>query len=476
MSTSVAKNAGYMTIASIGQKLVAFAYFAVIARLLGPEQQGIYTTAITFTTIMVVFVDLGFTNVLIREVAKKKDQAQAYFSTLLSLKIVLGLVTYIATAVIVNLLGYDALLKHLIYASAITMLLDSLHLSIYGVMRGLGNLRYEAIMIFGSQFMTLVLGGIALYLQLPLIYLIFAFTIPSAVNVLFASVMLFRKFRITLTPKFDRSIFMHLGKIAIPFALAAIFARIYSYIDTILLERLMDATAAGWYSVPYKITFAFQFIPLALIAALYPKFSEYFAHDKAKLAYIFERGSKYLLILAFPIAVGIGVLSSDIILTVFGDNYQASILPLRILIVSLIFSFISFPIGAFLNACDRQATQTTIVAIVMVLNIIMNIMLIPRYGAVGAASAALTGNILLTVLGYMIMPQIAKISHAFIAKTVVLVAAAAGLMGMLVYYSNMQLHFSLAILVGAGSYALFLFLFRIVSIEQLQEALRLVKK
>lgn len=474
--SSIAKNASYMTIASVGQKMIAFVYFAIIARMLGPAQQGIYTTAMTFTTIMVVFVDLGFTNVLVREVAKAKDKAQEYLSTLLAVKIGLGIITYLATVMIVNILGYDDLLKLLIYVSAITMLFDSCHVTLYGVMRGFGTLRYEALMIFGSQLITLLFGSLFLFLKLPLVSLVLAFTIPGAINVIFAAVVLSKKFGIHFRPSFHKTAFFHLGKIAIPFAIAAVFARIYSYIDTILLERLMDATAAGWYAVPYKITFAFQFIPLALVAALYPKFSEYYAHNRQKLAYIFERGSKYLLLLAFPIAVGIGVLAPDIIGVIFGDTYAASVLPLQILIVSLIFSFISFPIGAFLNACDKQSTQTGIVAIVMVVNIVMNIILIPTYGPVGAAIAALTGNILLTVLGYLIMPHIAKISHIFIAKTVGQVSIAAGIMGLIVYYSNLHVHFTLSIMLGIVSYAILIYIFRIVTTSQLREAFSLVKK
>jgi len=70
-------------------------------------------------------------------------------------------------------------------------------------------------------------------------------------------------------------------------------------------------------------------------------------------------------------------------------------LPLQVLLAGLVFSYISFPIGAFLNACNRQATQTAIVFFVMILNIALNFFLIPRYGVVGAAVSALAGNFVL---------------------------------------------------------------------------------
>ena len=61
------------------------------------------------------------------------------------------------------------------------------------------------------------------------------------------------------------------------FALAAIFAKIYAYMDTFLIKIFLGDEEVGFYSVAYKITFALQFIPLAFVAALYPAFSNYSA-------------------------------------------------------------------------------------------------------------------------------------------------------------------------------------------------------
>lgn len=473
---SAVKNTSFMTIASVFQKVIAFAYFTLIARELGAAGTGKYFFALSFTTIFVVFVDMGLTNVFIREAAKAKQKLGEYLSTILSMKIVLGVLSYLAVLVVINLLGYEAETRHLVYLSGVTMLFDSLHLTLYGSLRALGELKYEAISIVGSQLLTLILGTFFLFSGFPLIFLILAFTISSIANVLFVVSVLLVKYRISLRPVYNKTTSKYLFGIAVPFALAAIFARVYAFIDSILLSKMIGDAAVGFYSIPYKITYAFQFIPLALIAALYPKFSEYFAHDKKKLAYVFERGVKYLLLIAMPITVGIGVLSEDIILFLYTEEYLSSILPLQILIVGLLFSYLSFPIGAFLNACDRQKAQTTIVGIVMLVNIAMNLVLIPRYDIVGASIASLVGNVLLASLGYIIVPKIAKVSHSYMLKAFFHVALAAAAMGILVYAANAQMHFFYAILVGAVSYPVLLFVFGSVTKRELHEAINLVKK
>lgn len=476
MSRTIAKNAALMTLASVGQKIISFVYFTIIARSIGVEGTGKYFFALSFTTVFVVFVDLGFTNVLVREAAKAKEKIEQYLSVIVGTKLVLAVLTYIAAIVTIRLMGYPIETRHLVYLSAITMLFDSFHLTFYGVLRAVGDLKYEAISITVSQFITLILGSIFLYLQFPLIYLIAAFTIPSALNALYAGIVVRYKYHIRLKPGYDRETFLHIIRITIPFALAAILARFYSYFDSIILSRLAGDAAVGWYSIPYKITYAFQFIPLALVAALYPRFSEYYEHNREKLAFLFQEGVKYLLIIVCPIAVGISVLARDIVLEIYSPEYLPSILPLQILMAGLVFSFISFPIGSFLNACNHQKTQTAIVALVLGVNIILNLLLIPGYGIIGAAIAALVGNILLALLGYIIVPRIAAVSHRYLFKTVSQIVLSSVFMGFGVYYIKFFTHFTVAIIFGAVIYVVMLIVTRTITRTELVDIKQLLKR
>ena len=473
---STTKNTMFMITASIGQKLVAFVYFTLIARQLGAEGVGIYFFALSFTTIFVVFVDLGLNSVLIRESSKYKENIQTYFSNVLFAKFVLGILAYIGVVITINAMGYDIDVKALVYISGITMLFDSLHLSIYGVLRALGNLKYEAIGIVMSQTLTFVIGGFFLYNGFPLIYLMYAFLIPSMINVLFASTLLYKKYKISLRPKYDRKIFIRLAQIAVPFAIAAIFARVYSYADSIILSKLAGNEAVGWYSIPYKITYAFQFIPLAFVAALYPRFSEYFVNDKKKLAELFDKSLRYLLIVVFPISVGIAVLAKDIVLYLYTPEFVNSILPLQILVGGLVFSFIGFPIGAFLNACDKQKTQTSIVGFAMVINITLNLLLIPNFGVVGAAISALVGNFLLTILGYAVVPQIIKLKHSKVLQMFGKSVLSAGVMGVCVWWTNLYVNFFVSIAVGVVVYFILVLATRILTLGQFYEAYLLFRK
>ncbi len=476
MSHSIAKNTAFMTVASIAQKIISFVYFTLIARSVGVEGTGKYFLALSFTTIFVVFVDLGLTNVLVREASRVKENIQKYVSTILSVKLLFGALSYGVVIFVSSVLYPDIELRHMIYLSGITMLFDSFNLTIYGILRSLGDLRFESFSITLSQLLSFLLGGIFLWLDLPIIFLILAFTVPSALNAIFAGGVVWKRYAIRPWPKFEKQTFSFLWKITIPFALAAIFARIYSYIDSILLKEMMGTEAVGWYSTPYKITYAFQFIPLALTAAIYPRMSEYFIHQKEKLATILHDSIKYLLLVSVPIAFGVCILAPDIILFLYGTDFFESIRPLQILILSLIFSFVSFPIGACLNACNKQITQTTIVGIVMVINIVLNIFLIPILGVSGAAIAALVGNTLLALFGYFFLPSIAPIAHSKYALTFGKVLVCGMVMSAVVYGVNILSNIVVAILSGAIVYSIMVLVTRLLTTAEIREAVKVLRK
>ena len=451
-----------MTAASVLQKIVSFGYFTFLARSIGVEGTGKYFFALSFTTVFVVFADLGFTNVLVREASRAREKLQKYLSTTLAVKLLLGALAYTAVIIVINLLGYPADTKLLVYVSGITMLFDTAHLTAYGSLRAHGDLRYEAAAMFLSQLCTFILGTYFILAGYPLVFLILAFTIPSGVNAVFAYSVLYKRYHVAPRISFDKEIFLFLAKIAAPFALIAIFSRVYSYADSILLSKLAGDVAVGIYAIPYKITFAFQFIPLALIAGLYPRFSELFKTDREKLRYTFESSAKYLLIIVTPIALGIAVLAHPIVISLYTTQYISAVLPLQILISSLFFSFLSFPVATFLNACDRQTTQMKIVGSVMVINIVMNVLLIPRYGPTGAAIAALTGNVLLTVIGYIYARQVVHFREGLLLSFMGRILTCGAIMSLFVWYTNMHSHYILGILVGGITYPLCLYILRVI--------------
>jgi len=456
--SNIAKNTSYYTFALILQKIISFTYFTLIARALGPENLGKYYFAISFTTIFAIFIDLGLANVLIREVAKTKDKAQDLLSSVLVIKIPLAILSLLAVVILINLMGYPELTKHLVYLSVICMILDSFTLTFFSTIRGFHNLFFESIAAIVFQLIVLSFGLTVLHFGMGLRWLMGALVAASVFNFIYSVSLIKFKWRIKLKPVIDPQLIKTIIKITIPFALFAVFQKLYIYLDTVFLSVLAGDRYVGLYQIAFKIIFALQFLPMAFMASLYPAFAAYWVKNKKQLAITFERAMNYLIIISLPISVGIIVLADKIIL-IFKSGFSGAILPLQITMAALLFIFLNFPIGSLLNACDRQKINTRNMGITLLASAAMNIILIPKFQAIGASITVVAANLLMFLLGMSYVPKIIKIRPMKIISTFLKVAIAAVVMGAVAFYLKSLLNVFIVATISGLVYFVLLFLF-----------------
>jgi O-antigen/teichoic acid export membrane protein len=155
---NLARNTSYFTLALIGQKLISLAYFTIYARVLGPADLGKYYFALSFTTIFSIALDLGLTNLLTREVAKDKAQANKYLGAALGAKLLLSAGTIFLLMLVTGLAHYDPLVMTLIWVAVLSMLADSFTTLLFAFSRAFHNLKFESINAVLSQAVTLIVS------------------------------------------------------------------------------------------------------------------------------------------------------------------------------------------------------------------------------------------------------------------------------------------------------------------------------
>jgi len=452
MSYTVAQNTSFLTAASILQKVISFFYFIFVARIIQVENTGVYFFAIAFTTIFIVVADFGMGSVLTREVSRYPDRSASYFNTVFWTKFVFGAGTYLLVVLFANVLKYPETTKLLIYISGITMFLDNLTGAFNSIFRAKKNLIYESFGLIVSQLTTLLIGTFALLNHWPLVWLILAYTIPSFLNLIYISTFLKKVYGIGVHFVWHSQVFKIFLATALPFALAGIIGRLFSYSDSLLMSKLLSAKELGWWSVPYKITFAFQFIPVALTASVYPVFSGLFLSEKSAIGPLFEKSWRYLFVIIFPVAFGLMAVADPVVRQVFGQQFAPSVAPLRVLLISLIFGFLSFIPGALLNATNKQKIQTGLMAMALMISVILNLILLPRLGITGAAVAALTSNAVLCLAGLYFSSRQVFINFKNIFRYMNQTLWPALAMGAVVYYLAGRIHYLPTILIGGAIY------------------------
>jgi len=457
--TNIAKNTSYFTLALVLQKIISFTYFVLIARAIGPADLGKYYFAISFTSIFGIFIDIGQSNVLTREVAKHPNDTGKLLSSVFLMKLPLAVVSMLAVFGIIHFSSYPEITRQLVYLSMFCMALDSFTLTFFAVSRGFHNLKYESISSIIFQLIVFIVVLAVLKFNLGLVWLMMSLVLASLYNFIFSFYILKKKWGLKINWRPDKMLIKNILLLSLPFAVYAIFQRVYMYLDSVLLSFLAGDHQVGVYQIPFKIIFALQFLPLAFVASLFPALSSYWHNNREQLSITFERAMNYLIIISLPVSVG-GIILADKIIVIFKSGFSDAILPLQITMAAAIFMFLNFPVGSLLNACDRQNRNTINMGLTLVASVILNLILIPRYQAVGASLTALLTNLFMFVLGMIVVPQISKYDYKKIIIMLFKSLLAVAIMGLVGYYLKNQINLILTILLAGVSYFIALYIFK----------------
>jgi len=470
---SVANNTSWFSIALIIQKIITFGYFAYVARIIGVESLGQYVFVLSFITIFALLIDIGTNHYLTREVARDNQSGQNLFSNIVGFKIFSSLIAVLVGLGLAILLHYEMYIMQLLYIAFAIMIVESLVLSIYAVIRGFQNLRFEAITTVLVHSFILLTGWLVLQQTKNVKYLLLVLLGAHSLNALIGLIILKTKFNIGLHLKFNFGFWKKILPIVLPFALAAGFAKIYGAFDQIMLSKMSSELELGHYAVAYKLTFALQFIPMALIAPLYPALSKLNA-NKDRLQFLFNKAFIYLLIVSLPIVALVSVFAQDIILLFYSVEYYASIIILQLFILSLPFLFLNFPIGSLLNATDQQKQQTINMGLALGLNIILNIIFIPIYEARGAAIGSSISTVFLFTLGLASVAKINSFNLRSLQRPIVITILTILFMTLLMRWAVVytDLNWFIIGIIGFIVYVVILILTKIINIKELRDYIK----
>jgi O-antigen/teichoic acid export membrane protein len=245
---------------------------------------------------------------------------------------------------------------------------------------------YQSLYVLSERLIAFIFGFILLYNGYGFLALLTVLVISYASS-WFILYKLVSKNIIKLKLRLNLPFLKSLIKKSFPFWFTTIFMTIYFKIDTVMLSFLKDYAATGWYNASHKIIDALSFLPFVFIAVVFPVMSKFYKKDSNLLLMLYEKSFYYLVALALPLGIGITLLADRIILFVYEKNFTNSIIVLQILIWALVLIFVNYLMGYLLNSIDRQNFFTLTTGIGAVLNIILNLILIPIYSFVGAAVA-----------------------------------------------------------------------------------------
>jgi O-antigen/teichoic acid export membrane protein len=450
----IAKNTAALFAAQIIGAIISLVLTIFIARSLGDVIFGKYSFAVAFTAIFAVFSDLGYNTLLIREVARDKTQASKYMNNVLCMRALLSLIIFALIVITINVMGYPADTKNVVYLFGIHTLVVSFSAVFKVTFRAFEKMEYEAYISIFANIIRLALGLVVLFLGYGLIELALVFLFSGVSDILLSLLICKRRF---VKPKleFDLKFWKSTIKIALPLGMLSIFGLIYIRIDTIMLSMMNGDAVVGWYNAAYGLVLAFKPIPQLFSNALFPLRSRYFVSSKDSLKVVYEKTFKYLFILGLPLAVGITLLANRFIILFYGEQFYPSIIALQILAWDVLLIFSYGPLGGLLVSMDRQNEMTIFVGITALVNVILNLILIPPFSYVGAAIATIITE---TILFGMYVYFVSKHFYALPFRKIVIkpIVAALG-MGLFLHFCG-SINLILLVSLAATLYFIILYL------------------
>lgn len=365
-----------------------------ISRVLLPEGVGRVAYANTIVSYFVFVASLGLPGYGVKAIAQNnetKEQRSRTFFELFLINLISTLICLAAYYIFVNSVPYFAERRMLFRIMGLMIVLNIFNIDWF--YQGIEEYGFIAVRGFAVKIASFVL--MLLFVKEAGDYLIYALIlcIATAGNNLPNALRLPRY----VAPVSGIRIRQHMRPVLILLA-SAVATEIYTMLDTVMLEYFHGEVCVGYYSNPVRIVRMTYTVVIALVAVFYPRISSYYKRgEKENCDALLARGTKILLLLSLPGAVGLALTADMIVPLLFGNAFLPSIRTLQILSVLVpVFSIAYFLGHIVLTAVgmERMILWASIGG--AVINAVSNLFLIPAYRQEGAAIASVMAEFVVT--------------------------------------------------------------------------------
>lgn len=392
----VAKNAFFLSLANFVPRFFSLIFVMYLARKLGDTGMGEYSLATSIVLLVTIFADFGLGTYVTREVARFKYEAPKYFINIALIKLVTAAAGYLALIGLVKLLDYEFSLQRSIFVFGLYAIVYSYVNFLVSIFQGFEMMEYQALLTgLGIGLQTLL--GITVLTLGGGVFEIGGTAFLTWVLILLLGFVFLQKFFKTSLALVQVSFIRKILREALPFVATAFFITLYFKIDVVLLSKLVSKEELGWYSASFKLIEALQFIPGVITGAAFPLMSRLFLNGKQQLKKSYQMLFKYLLFLALPMSMGVTILARPLIILIYGEEFLLAATSLKILIWALGFIFLNSLLASTMAVINRMKTFSIVIGFNVLLNVALNLILIPSWGAnlgyLGASLATLISEV-----------------------------------------------------------------------------------
>ncbi|MBI3610001.1 MAG: flippase [Nitrospirae bacterium] len=374
----------------------------LIARKFGPADFGRLSLALSVVELFRFAADLGIDTVLIRQFSINRLSAEKLLGNSLILKLTTATAGYLATVFLFRIFygRIDALnLLFILSATIYTTLFINAFVSYYQAKLRMAEIVGSNAMC-AAAYVFLTLLGLSMNWSLATLCVIMPL---SELANLYLIYKVYKRSS-SLTFSFDPQIIRHLLREGFPVAFSNIMVVTYMRLDQLMLGWFKGETAIGEYAAAFRVTEPFMLVFTSLSISLYASLSGAWDGPRARIRTTALRVIGPTVVITFCIASLLSLFSQDI-MGLISKAYTHSSEALRLLGWAMMFKAVNAQLTAIINSKGLYRIITVTALLNLAINVSLNLLLIPRYGIIGAAWSVVLTEGVNTILqsGYIII-------------------------------------------------------------------------
>jgi O-antigen/teichoic acid export membrane protein len=384
----IARNSAFVLGVQAVLKILAFLFNVYVVRRLGDVYFGQYSAVMAYVAMFAIFTDWGMSPYAVREMAQNRTQTSWLLPNIIAIRILFSLLIIIIAPLSAMWVGKEhGMVLGVLIASA-GLILYAFQGPLDSALTARERLDYTSVFTLVHQLVFWGLGVLLLINGLGFIGLLIASLAGVAVVAVLSGWTLFRLGIGRLTFSVQR--WPQLFLAALPFGVSGIANVFAQRFDTVLISFVLSDAAVGWYNVPGTLIGPALLIAQSIAIAMYPSMVRSYAEQPESLPRVVWQAIKYLLIVCLPIMVGGTVLADRIIITLYEETFVNSIPVLQMMLWTLPGLFLLELLGRVTSTMHLERPAARLSVINGAVTVVLNLILVPTLGVLGAALAAVS--------------------------------------------------------------------------------------
>lgn len=380
----------------------------VVQSVVGNDNYGEYFALFNFSFLLNIILDFGITNFNNKNIAQNNHLLSKHFSSLFLLKLVLAGIYLIATLIIGLAIGYDVRLTKLLLVLAFNQFLISMVLYLRSNLLGLHLFKTDSIISVLDRVIMIAICSVILWskwvnYKMDIMSFVYIQTVAYFFTALIAFFVVMRKaafVKLSLSLPFSLMIL----KKSFPFAILVLLMTFYNRIDAVMLERMLEngAEQSGIYAKAYRILDAVNMVAYLFSIILLPTFSRMLKY-KESVEQLVKLSFTLLITVAVVVAVGCTFYATECMSLLYSDHIELTSSVFSFLMCCFVCTSTIYVFGTLLTANGNLKELNIVAGSGMIINIALNLILIPYMQAKGSAIASLTTQFLTSVAQVIIV-------------------------------------------------------------------------